>query len=97
MASGACCNARSVSGKEITMEIKKYQNIKTFIIVGIIMYALFPDLFPGPIDDSLVILIGVIAGFVLSKMIRDESERERMRENWQRREPDFDWEKVYWE
>ena len=79
------------------MEIKKYKNIKTFIIVGIIMYALFPDLFPGPIDDSLVILIGVITGFVLSKMIRDESERERMRENWQRREPDFDWEKVYWE
>ncbi|MCR5061029.1 MAG: hypothetical protein K6A80_08380 [Saccharofermentans sp.] len=79
------------------MEIKKYQNIKTIIIAGVILYALFPDIFPGPIDDSLVILIGVIAGFVLGKMIRDERERERMRENWQRREPDFDWEEVNWE
>ena len=33
---------------------------KKLIILGIVIYWLFPDLFPGPIDDLIVTAIGLM-------------------------------------
>lgn len=40
-------------------EIGEGVSLKVFMIaVLVIAYAIFPDLFPGPIDDLLVMIIG---------------------------------------
>ena len=33
---------------------------KKLVILGIIAYWLFPDLFPGPIDDLIITAIGLM-------------------------------------
>ena len=33
---------------------------KKLIILGIVIYWLFPDLFPGPIDDLIITAIGLM-------------------------------------
>lgn len=33
---------------------------KKLIILGIVIYWLFPDLFPGPIDDIIITAIGLM-------------------------------------
>ena len=33
---------------------------KKFIILGIVIYWLFPDIFPGPIDDLIITAIGLM-------------------------------------
>lgn len=33
---------------------------KKLIILGIVIYWLFPDLFPGPIDDLIITIIGLM-------------------------------------
>ena len=33
---------------------------KKLIILGIVAYWLFPDIFPGPIDDLIITLIGLM-------------------------------------
>ena len=49
--------------------MNKIQNIttaQTIILIGAIVYVLFPDLLIGPIDDTAVALIAGIAEVVLS-------------------------------
>ena len=36
---------------------------KGVIIALVLIYALAPDLFPGPIDDSVILLLGACAAF----------------------------------
>jgi uncharacterized membrane protein YkvA (DUF1232 family) len=33
---------------------------KKLIILGIVIYWLFPDIFPGPIDDLIITAIGLM-------------------------------------
>ena len=33
---------------------------KKLIILGIVIYWLFPDLFPGPVDDLIITAIGLM-------------------------------------
>ena len=33
---------------------------KKLIILGIVIYWLFPDIFPGPIDDLIIAAIGLM-------------------------------------
>ena len=47
-------------------KIKNITTAQTIILIGAIVYVLFPDLLIGPIDDTAVALIAGIAEVVLS-------------------------------
>ena len=47
------------------MNKKTLSTAQTVILVGTVLYIVFPDLFIGPIDDTVIALIGGIAELVL--------------------------------
>lgn len=46
-------------------KIKNISTAQTIILIGAVVYVLFPDLLFGPIDDAAVVLIAGIAEVVL--------------------------------
>ena len=52
---------------------------KGVILTLVLLYVIAPDLFPGPIDDSVIILLGACAAFgkeVLDELECDDEETE---------------------
>ncbi len=47
------------------MNKKTLSTTQTVILVGTVLYIVFPDLFIGPIDDTVIALIAGIAELVL--------------------------------
>ena len=47
------------------MNKKTLSTAQTVILVGTVLYIVFPDLFIGPIDDTVIALIAGIAELVL--------------------------------
>ncbi|SCW53801.1 hypothetical protein SAMN02910456_01735 [Ruminococcaceae bacterium YRB3002] len=43
------------------MNPRKIELFRKLIIVAVILYGVCPDLFPGPVDDLMVIIMGVVA------------------------------------
>ena len=47
------------------MSPRKIEFIRKIIIITVILYAVFPDLFIGPFDDVLFIIMGSVAYYAL--------------------------------
>ena len=58
------------------MDSKRLGKIQIIIGIIVLAYAVFPDLFVGPIDDSALIALGGIAEVVMTVMRKMSSQDE---------------------